>query len=500
MLGDLFVDAATADLHLRATATAALDGGIALPSVTTDIDGDARSATTPDRGADEFVAPNTAPTLTPVAASRREGDAASAGTIANVADAETPAGSIAVTVNGGASATVNGVTVSGISVSAAGVVSANVVAACLATNASFTLRATDAGGLFDEEPLAVTVLPNVAPTLTYAGASLVVGTGGTVNPATGPTDSGTVQSIAVQSTGTYTGAASVAATGVVTLANAGPLGTHTIVIRATDNCGATTDANLPVSVTAVVTDADLSIVKTSSLALGGNGVIQYTLQVANAGPLGVTGAVVVDNFPTSLSGATWTCTATGAGAACPASGSGNINALVDLPNGTSLVFAITAQLPASPPGPIVNTATVAVPAGRTDPNTGNNSSTVTDNLAVFANGFEPITLASVAVVDLATGTPGMAQRAALPIADILRAARGEVATEALALRIGGALAVVQARRVDGRAEMRLLTFQADRSWQVGPWVGAEPLPSFEWTWLDTPGAQGTLAARLVPGS
>ncbi|MCE3003880.1 MAG: hypothetical protein LW860_14445 [Xanthomonadaceae bacterium] len=500
VLGDLFVDAATADLHLRATATAALDGGIALPSVTTDIDGDARSATTPDRGADEFVAPNTAPTLTPVAASRREGDAASAGTIANVADAETPAGSIAVTVNGGASATVNGVTVSGISVSAAGVVSANVVAACLATNASFTLRATDAGGLFDEEPLAVTVLPNVATTLTYAGASLVVGTGGTVNPATGPTDSGTVQSIAVQSTGTYTGAASVAATGVVTLANAGPLGTHTIVIRATDNCGATTDANLPVSVTAVVTDADLSIVKTSSLALGGNGVIQYTLQVANAGPLGVTGAVVVDNFPTSLSGATWTCTATGAGAACPASGSGNINALVDLPNGTSLVFAITAQLPASPPGPIVNTATVAVPAGRTDPNTGNNSSTVTDNLAVFANGFEPITLASVAVVDLATGTPGMAQRAALPIADILRAARGEVATEALALRIGGALAVVQARRVDGRAEMRLLTFQADRSWQVGPWVGAEPLPSFEWTWLDTPGAQGTLAARLVPGS
>ena len=499
-LAQLFVDAAGNDLHLRPTATAALDGGIALPSVTTDIDGDPRSANTPDRGADELVVPNTAPVITPVGVSRREGDAGASATIANVSDAETAANALAVTVNGGASATVNGVTLSGISVSAGGVVSASVTAACLATSASFTLRATDAGGLVDEEPLAVTVLPNLAPTLSYTGVSVVAGGGTMVNPATGPTDSGTVQSVALQSTNTYTGGATVSASGVVTLSNAGPVGSHTLVIRATDNCSAITDASLPLTVSALPVDADLSIIKTSSLALAGNGVIQYTLQVGNAGPLGATGAVVADTFPASLSNATWTCTASGMGASCPASGNGNINAVVNLPNGSSLVFAITAQLPATPPGPIVNTATVTPPTGLPDPNTANNTSTVTDRLDLFANGFEPVPNVNVAVLELSFGTPGAAQRVALPVADIARAARSAVASEALAFQVGGALAVVQARRLDGRTEVRLLTFQADRSWQVGPWLVAEPMPAFEWTWLGMPGAQGTLSARLVPGS
>lgn len=499
-LAQVFVDAAGNDLHLRATATAALNGGIPLPSVTDDIDGEARSASTPDRGADELVLPNTAPTLAPSAVSRREGDAGAGATIATVTDAEDAATAIAVTVNGGASATVNGVTVGGISVSAQGAVSATVTAACSATSASFTLRATDSGGLFDEEPLAVTVLPNLAPTLTYAAASLVAGTGASVNPATGPTDSGTVQSIVVQSSGTYTGGAAVAPTGVVTLSNAGPVGSHTLVIRATDNCGATTDANLPLTVTSPATDADLSIVKTSSLSLGANGVIQYTLQVANAGPLGAIGAVVADTLPASLSNATWTCTPSGAGAACPATGSGNINAQVDLANGTSVVFAITAQLPASPPGPIVNTATVTPPAGLPDPNPNNNTSTVTDRLDLFADGFEPAIPGGVAMFELPQGTLGVAQRSSLPTAGAVRAARGVAAVEAAAIKVGDALAVLQVRRIDGRIEARLVVFQADRSWQVGPWLAAEPAPAFEWSSVATADGRVLLQARLVPGN
>jgi hypothetical protein len=498
-LAQIFVDAAGNDLHLLATATAALDGGIALPAVTDDIDGDARSATTPDRGADERVVANTAPTLTPAGVSSREGDADASATIATVADNEDAATALSVTVNGGASATVNGVTVGGIAISAQGTVSATVTAACSATSASFTLRATDSGGLFDEEPLAVTVLPNVAPTLGYAAASVVAGAGASVNPATGPSDSGTVQSIVVQSTGTYTGGASVAATGVVTLSNAGPVGGHTLVIRATDNCGAITDANLPLTVTAPATDADLSIVKTSSLSLGANGVIQYTLLVANAGPLGAIGAVVADTLPTSLSNATWTCTPSGAGAACPVSGSGNINALVDLASGTSVVFAITAQLPASPPGPIVNTATVTPPAGLPDPNPVNNTSTVSDRLDLFADGFEPSIAAGVATVELPPGPLGVAQRSALPAAEMARAARGVAATEAVAFKVGDALAVIQVRRIDGLIEARVVVFQADRSWQVGPWMATDPAPVFEWTTVPSADGRSLLQARLVPG-
>ena len=498
VFGDpLFTSAA--DLHLLA-GSPAINAGAPQPTVTIDIDGDPRSATTPEIGADELVNPNTPPTLTPSPVTRTEGNAGAVSTIATATDTEDAETALAVTVNGGGSATVNGVTVGGLAIDASGVVTASVTAACLATSANFTLRATDTGGLFDEDTLAVTVLPNVAPTLTYGAASLVAGTGTTVNPASGPSDSGAVQSIAVQSTGTYTGGATVAASGVVTLSNAGPVGGHTLVIRATDNCGAVTDANLGVTVTAVPTDADLSIVKTSSLSLGASGLIQYTLQVANAGPVGAIGAVVADTFPASLSSITWTCTPSGAGAACPATGSGNINAQVDLASGTSVVFAITAQLPASPPGSIANTATVAVPAGLTDPVPGNNSSSVTDTLGLFSNGFEAVTAAGL-VLRFDPGTPGVAQRIELPTDVILGAVRGVSATEAVSIVVGDSLAVVQVRRIGERAQLRLLQRDAGTGWTVGAWLDlvATARVGFEWSTQLDASQRVVLQARLQVG-
>lgn len=58
---DFFVDANGGNLHLKATATAVLDKGTPVAGVTTDFDGETRSATTPDLGADEFsvVGPGT---------------------------------------------------------------------------------------------------------------------------------------------------------------------------------------------------------------------------------------------------------------------------------------------------------------------------------------------------------------------------------------------------------------------------------------------------------
>lgn len=53
---NFFVDHNAGDLHLKATATQVLDAGTPLATVTTDFDNDPRSATTPDIGADEFVA------------------------------------------------------------------------------------------------------------------------------------------------------------------------------------------------------------------------------------------------------------------------------------------------------------------------------------------------------------------------------------------------------------------------------------------------------------
>src|SRR5207253_1625600 len=108
-------------------------------------------------------------------------------TIANVNDAEDAETALVVTVNGGATATSNGVTVSGIATNAAGTTSANVVAACGATSATFALRVTDSAAAFNDATLSVTVDPNLPPTLTYpAATSAVFGQSVTVNPATGP--------------------------------------------------------------------------------------------------------------------------------------------------------------------------------------------------------------------------------------------------------------------------------------------------------------------------
>ncbi len=196
-----------------------------------------------------ITGPNNLPMISAVGVSRQQGSAAGNSTIANVNDVDQALNTLVVTVNDGASATVNGVTVASISVNAAGVVTANVVAACTATTADFTLTVTDALMTTASATLTVTVTANSAPVLTYNNQALFTGATLNVNPASGPSDNGTVNSIAVQSPGTYTGAISVNnSTGVVTLSNAAPLGTHTITIRATDNCGATTDASFTLTV------------------------------------------------------------------------------------------------------------------------------------------------------------------------------------------------------------------------------------------------------------
>jgi hypothetical protein len=103
------------------------------------------------------------PTITPTPVTRTAGSAAASSQIATVNDAQAPPNSLIVTVNGGASATVNGVTVNAISVSTGGLVIADVAATCAATNANFTLRVTNIGGLFNEATLTVTVNPDNQP-------------------------------------------------------------------------------------------------------------------------------------------------------------------------------------------------------------------------------------------------------------------------------------------------------------------------------------------------
>lgn len=193
---------------------------------------------------------NTAPGIVAIANSRQQGSPIANTQIATVTDPDQPLNTLTVQVNGAASATVNGVTVSNLTINAGGQVFADIIASCTATNASFTLRATDNEGEFNFATLNVTTTANTAPVLSYAGPQTVLaGQNLTVNPASVPSDNGSITNIVVQSPGTYIGGITVnPTTGVVSVTGALPPGSHLITIRATDNCGATTDAAFTLNV------------------------------------------------------------------------------------------------------------------------------------------------------------------------------------------------------------------------------------------------------------
>ncbi len=132
-----------------------------------------------------FELNNTPPTITPVV-----GALATAERRCRIRrsrrfrDLETPPGSLTVTVNGGSTATANGVTVSNI-VNTNGTITANIVADCTATPATFTLEVTDGGGLTTSTPFTVGIISNTPPAVTYnLPAPIVFGQSTTVSPAT----------------------------------------------------------------------------------------------------------------------------------------------------------------------------------------------------------------------------------------------------------------------------------------------------------------------------
>lgn len=119
------------------------------------------------------------------------------------------------------------------------------------------------------------------------------------------------------------------------------------------------------------------------------GSLTYVLAAINFGPTDVTGATVNDAFPAGLTCA-WSCYESG-GASCPASGSGDIAASVDLPVGAIANFFATCSIDSGLTDPLVNVASISPPDGSVDPSPGNNTATDTDinvNDLIFDDGFE----------------------------------------------------------------------------------------------------------------
>jgi uncharacterized repeat protein (TIGR01451 family) len=193
---------------------------------------------------------------------------------------------------------------------------------------------------------------------------------------------------------TYTAAATISPAATGTLANTAAVQAPAAVPDPVPGNNSATDTDT------LTPQADLAITKTDgqTTAVPG-GSVTYTITVTNNGPSNAAGITVADPFPASLSGVTWTCTAS-AGSHCATGGTGQILDVMDLAAGGTAVYTATGVLDAGASQPLVNTATVTAPAGVTDPNLNNNSATDTDTLAPQAD------LAVTKDDGVTTATPG----------------------------------------------------------------------------------------------
>ena len=212
---------------------------------------------------------DTPPTITGSAPlTRTVGASATSSQIATVTDPDQALNTMVVTqaLNSG-----SGVTLTNIAVSPGGSATADIAAACTATASGFTLTVTDQFGITDTDPLTVNVSANTPPTLAYSSPHTAPAAQTTnVNPATGPADNGTIASIVVQAGPGFVSVNN--STAVVTATPTGSdVGDHTVTIRATDNCGATTDTTFTLQVKAppTVTSPTASAITQSSATLGG---------------------------------------------------------------------------------------------------------------------------------------------------------------------------------------------------------------------------------------
>lgn len=282
---------------------------------------------------------NTPPTITALGISRRRNSTVSNSTIAIVSDTQSGASGVAVTVTSANPSF--GVTISNI-VNTNGTITADVIANCTASNASFTLTATDGGGATTTATLNVIVTATTAPTLVYP-TSLNVTSGGSLNVTpTTAISGGSVSYSIIGVVPVLTTVTTVNSSGVVSITNANPLGNHTITVRATDACNLSTNASFTLiveppirTVTKIadtndgVCDADCSLREAITTSVSGD-IINF------ATPLFNTAQTITLASELSVTGKT--ITITGKGANLTAVSGNNLNRVFNVAIGGNLTL------------------------------------------------------------------------------------------------------------------------------------------------------------------
>ena len=148
-----------------------------------------------------------------------------------------------------------------------------------------TLQVSD-GSETATADLIVTVTQNTAPMIGYGNVTVGFNDSATNLPSLAE-DNGAIVDYALQDTGSYGGNISVDFTGLVTISGAAPSGTHTITIRATDDCGASSDT----SFTLTVNEAPSFAIDDVTLSEGDSGTTAYTFTVTKSGSTALSSSV-----------------------------------------------------------------------------------------------------------------------------------------------------------------------------------------------------------------
>jgi uncharacterized repeat protein (TIGR01451 family) len=213
------------------------------------------------------------------------------------------------------------------------------------------------------------------PSLTGVTWSCVA-TPGSTCPASGAGALSASVSLAPAGTATFT------ATGTIDPAATGTLANTATVTPAPGVTDPSPGNNAATDTDTLTPQADFSVTKTDGQLVATPGApIQYTIVVRQNGPSAAGAATVTDTVPSEITGASWTCTASG-GSTCPANGSGSIATPVTLALGGTATFTLSGTVSAGATGSLANTASVAAPGSVTDPFTGNDQATDTDNVSL----------------------------------------------------------------------------------------------------------------------
>ncbi|NUQ84072.1 MAG: DUF11 domain-containing protein [Anaerolineales bacterium] len=226
-------------------------------------------------------------------------------------------------------------------------------------------------------PVTGATVTNFFPASLTGAAWTCSASGGSCGAAGGSGDINTTVDLSAGGSATFTVNATVSAGASLSLSN-------TATIAAPSNITDPNPANNSATDTNTILSADLSIsVTDGQTSLSAGGPVTYMIGVSNVGPEPVVGASVVDNFPASLSGVTWTCSAAPGSSCGAAGGSGDINTTVDVAVNGAVLFYAYATLSSTASGTLSNAVAVSPPAGLADPDPADNSATDTTDILAY---------------------------------------------------------------------------------------------------------------------